>query len=288
MLQAVSRMLFATCSLNSRLLGRVREISSESPFFVAGEGCRLCFEGAPVHFSTDMAPHLSPLHPVCNQQHVKYVQHSVRGSSDWISVRSAQDTDHGGCIWGEDSGVCLVTRCLFRTATPVSLCGSPLKRGAWIRRRPSQPSVLQVQAKNSFYGKNAGKNVPMRSFPCWKDGEQLHVVKEMVQQVAMRIVFKTHLGLLKWASLVLLFVGRACAGWPATSAEELCKMYIKPVGVLLIMLYTTLSASAGVYMEWLYKRDDGKSESIHVCNARIYSVGCLFCCVYTCSARSLT
>lgn len=53
-------------------------------------------------------------------------------------------------------------------------------------------------------------------------------------------------------------------------------MYIKPAGVLLIVLYATLSASAGVYMEWLYKRDEGRSDSIHVCNARIYSVGCLF------------
>merc|ERR1711972_371497 len=53
------------------------------------------------------------------------------------------------------------------------------------------------------------------------------------------------------------------------------RMYITPFGVVLVSLYVCISASAGVYNEWLYK-GFCKDDSIHVCNIRLYAIGILF------------
>ena len=51
--------------------------------------------------------------------------------------------------------------------------------------------------------------------------------------------------------------------------------YIQPIGILLVLLYTIISASGGVYNEWLYKVV-GKSTSIHLSNLQIYTFGIIF------------
>lgn len=85
-------------------------------------------------------------------------------------------------------------------------------------------------------------------------------------------VFGRTMGGRKWFALVLLFLGAVSAGWPsdATSGK---RMHIDSVGVLLVILYVWVSASAGVYNEWLYK-GIGKDDNIHTCNIRIYVIGC--------------
>ncbi|CAJ1367087.1 unnamed protein product [Effrenium voratum] len=86
-------------------------------------------------------------------------------------------------------------------------------------------------------------------------------------------VFGHTLGPRKWCSLVLLFAGTVSAGWPRESEGKREHMHIDTVGVFLVMIYVWVSASAGVYNEWLYK-GVGKDESIHVCNIRLYIIGC--------------
>jgi len=102
-------------------------------------------------------------------------------------------------------------------------------------------------------------------------------LKILTTGLAWRFVFKKELGGRKWVSLVLLFLGCAGAGWPTASTGKATNgMYIEPFGLVLVSFYVVISATAGVYNEWLYK-NLGRDESIHVCNIRIYTIGVLFC-----------
>lgn len=88
------------------------------------------------------------------------------------------------------------------------------------------------------------------------------------------LVFQEDMGARKWFSLMILLVGTVLAGWPSEKAgSESKQMYIDSVGVLLVMVYIWVSASAGVYNEWLYKSANSK-DSIHTCNIRLYLFGC--------------
>lgn len=89
------------------------------------------------------------------------------------------------------------------------------------------------------------------------------------------LVFREPLGARKWLSLVLLFIGAVLAGTKSEALLDAARtMYIDATGVFLVFLYVWVSASAGVYNEWLVK-GYSKGESIHVCNARIYAIGVL-------------
>jgi len=102
-------------------------------------------------------------------------------------------------------------------------------------------------------------------------------LKILTTGLAWWLVFKQPIGRRKWLALVLLFVGCCGAGWPTTSSDRKQNaMYIEPFGVVLVAMYVVISATAGVYNEWLYK-NLGRKDSIHVCNIRIYTVGSLFC-----------
>ena len=52
------------------------------------------------------------------------------------------------------------------------------------------------------------------------------------------------------------------------------KMYIRPWGIPMIIIYCTLSGFAGVYNEWILKNN--YNESIHVQNIFLYSYGTIF------------
>jgi UDP-galactose transporter len=90
------------------------------------------------------------------------------------------------------------------------------------------------------------------------------------------LVFQEPLGTRKWVALILLFCGTVLAGWPSDDKPDPTQkiMYIDTIGVFLVILYIWVSASAGVYNEWLYKYI-GKGESIHTANIRLYTIGCI-------------
>jgi len=101
--------------------------------------------------------------------------------------------------------------------------------------------------------------------------------KILTTSVMWRIVFKKRLGAAKWVSLALLFAGCSGAGWPTPTGREVPDtMFIRPLGVLLVVVHCHVSSLAGVFNEWLYL-GTGEGESIHLCNIRIYVVGILFC-----------
>jgi len=100
-------------------------------------------------------------------------------------------------------------------------------------------------------------------------------LKILTTGLLWRLVFKKALGLRKWSALVLLFVGAACAGYPATAPADTSAMYIDSFGVGLIAAYVTFSALASVCTEVLYK-GIGANESVHISNIRLYTIGIVF------------
>jgi len=103
-------------------------------------------------------------------------------------------------------------------------------------------------------------------------------MKILTTALAWRWVFGAQIGTRKWISLVLLFCGCCLAALPQDNGKESSTMYIEPFGIVLVSMYVCISASAGVYNEWLLK-SIGKDESIHVSNIRIYAVGVLTCLI---------
>jgi len=90
------------------------------------------------------------------------------------------------------------------------------------------------------------------------------------------LVFREPLGVRKWGSLLLLFLGAILAGRPSEALLHGGKqMHIDRFGMVLVTVYVWVSACAGVYNEWLYKFV-GKADSIHACNIRLYTIGVLF------------
>merc|ERR1711971_980148 len=87
------------------------------------------------------------------------------------------------------------------------------------------------------------------------------------------LVFREALGLRKWFSLVLLFAGAVLAAWPSEAFLSGSRhMHISSFGIFLVTVYVWVSASAGIYNEWLYK-SVAKDESLHACNIRLYTIG---------------
>lgn len=100
--------------------------------------------------------------------------------------------------------------------------------------------------------------------------------KILTTGVVWWLVFREPLGLRKWSALLLLFFGTVLAGWPSREKQgDVKQMFISPFGVVLVSLYVWISASAGVYNEWLYK-GIGAKDSLHVCNIKLYTIGCIF------------
>jgi len=104
-------------------------------------------------------------------------------------------------------------------------------------------------------------------------------LKILTTGITWRIVFQAPMGRRKWLSLVFLFLGAVLAAWPSNPDDKAVKqnMHIDPIGYLLVFIYCWISAFAGIYNEWLYKNKWGKGDSIHLCNIRLYLIGC--CCL---------
>jgi hypothetical protein len=58
------------------------------------------------------------------------------------------------------------------------------------------------------------------------------------------------------------------------SRNDMTKMYIRPMGLPMIIIYCTLSGLAGVFNEWILKKH--YTVSLHLQNIYLYSYGSLF------------
>eukprot|EP00929_Paragymnodinium_shiwhaense_P083480 TRINITY_DN44513_c0_g1_i1.p1 TRINITY_DN44513_c0_g1~~TRINITY_DN44513_c0_g1_i1.p1 ORF type:complete len:338 (-),score=59.48 TRINITY_DN44513_c0_g1_i1:4-1017(-) len=85
-------------------------------------------------------------------------------------------------------------------------------------------------------------------------------------------VFRQALGIRKWLALTMLMFGSALAAMPTGDADAPRKMFIEPIGMVLILIYASCSALASVYTEYVYKTV-GMNESIHFQNIAMYTFG---------------
>eukprot|EP01084_Bolivina_argentea_P104395 186932_1 len=79
----------------------------------------------------------------------------------------------------------------------------------------------------------------------------------------------------QWVSLVFLCFGSMLVAWPDDTKDMEREMYVKwPMGPVLIAVQVCLSAVAGVYTEFVYKKF-GSERSLHVDNLSMYFWGSL-------------
>ena len=102
--------------------------------------------------------------------------------------------------------------------------------------------------------------------------------------ILYRLIMKRTMMKQQWFGLVLLFLGGlsySCGLMRNSSSKSKLdsdidkhEMYIHPLGIPMIFVYCILSGLAGVYNEWILKRN--YQESIHLQNIFIYIYGTVF------------
>jgi len=99
--------------------------------------------------------------------------------------------------------------------------------------------------------------------------------KIITTAVVWLIVFNKSLSSLKWVSLVLLMIGSSFIAYPKSEADA-SQMYVLPAGLVFLLAQITLSAFAGVFNEFIYKREAFQTFSIHRLNVSMYIWGVIF------------
>ncbi len=101
--------------------------------------------------------------------------------------------------------------------------------------------------------------------------------------ILYRLIIKHKLSNQQWFALILLFLGSLAHSFGTLKnsssiskslTDSNIEMYIHPLGIPMIAIYCTLSGFAGVYNEWILKRNYNKS--IHLQNIFLYSYGSFF------------
>ena len=101
--------------------------------------------------------------------------------------------------------------------------------------------------------------------------------------ILYRLIIKTKLTYQQWFALLLLFFGgfAYCLSTfnnsllisksQTNSTKLMSEMYIHPLGIPMIAIYCTLSGLAGVYSEWILKRN--YNQSLYLQNTFLYAYG---------------
>ncbi|CAF1349357.1 unnamed protein product [Rotaria sp. Silwood1] len=107
--------------------------------------------------------------------------------------------------------------------------------------------------------------------------------KILTTAILYRLIMKKRLIKQQWFALILLFFGgltyslgtyknSSFISKPMTNSTIIMQeMYIRPLGIPMIVIYCTLSGLAGVYIEWILKRY--YNESLHLQNIFLYTYG---------------
>jgi probable UDP-sugar transporter A4 len=110
--------------------------------------------------------------------------------------------------------------------------------------------------------------------------------KILTTAILYRLIIKQKLTKQQWFALTLLFAGGLAyslgtlknASFVSKAIVDsnvvMREMYIRPLGLPMIAIYCTLSGLAGVYNEWILKRN--YSESLHLQNIYLYAYGTFF------------
>ncbi|CAF3959443.1 unnamed protein product [Rotaria sordida] len=104
--------------------------------------------------------------------------------------------------------------------------------------------------------------------------------------ILYRLIMKKRLIKQQWFALILLFFGGLTYSLGTFKSSSFIsktitnstiimrETYIRPLGIPMIVIYCTLSGLAGVYNEWILKRN--YSESLHLQNIFLYTYGTIF------------
>ena len=99
--------------------------------------------------------------------------------------------------------------------------------------------------------------------------------KILTTAILYRLIIKQKLTRRQYFALALLFLAGLTYSFgtinKSSSSLSNSSMYIRPLGIPMIIIYCTLSGFAGVYNEWIFKRN--YSESIHLQNLFLYAYG---------------
>jgi probable UDP-sugar transporter A4 len=111
-------------------------------------------------------------------------------------------------------------------------------------------------------------------------------LKIFTTAILYRLIIKQKLTKRQWIALTFLFLGSFVyslgtlkdssfiSKTNTDSSLVMREMYIRPLGIPMIVVYCTISGLAGVYNEWILKRN--YSESLHLQNVFLYTYGTFF------------
>lgn len=147
----------------------------------------------------------------------------------------------------------------------------------WIR----QSLPYSIPAMLYFLNNNLAVHIQLEMDPA--SYQILSNFKIFTTAIFYRLIIKQKLTTQKWFALVLLFFGSLSYSFGtlknsssnsksfSDSSTIIREMYIRPLGISMMVVYCTLSALAGVYNEWILKRN--YTESIHLQNIYLYTYG---------------
>jgi len=137
-----------------------------------------------------------------------------------------------------------------------------------------------------FYFLNNNLAVHIQSHMDSTSYQILSNFKIFTTAILYRLIIKQKLTKQQWFALILLFLGSLTYSFSTLKNASLIsksiidsnviirEMYIRPLGIPMIVIYCTLSGLAGVYNEWILKRN--YNESIHLQNIFLYTYGTFF------------
>lgn len=151
---------------------------------------------------------------------------------------------------------------------------------SWIK----QSLPYSIPAILYFLNNNLAVHIQLQMDPA--SYQILSNFKIFTTAIFYRLIIKQKLSAQKWFALVLLFFSSLSYSLgtlknsssnlkPISDSSTIIReMYIRPLGISMMVIYCTLSALAGVYNEWILKRN--YTESIHLQNIYLYTYGTIF------------
>jgi len=100
-------------------------------------------------------------------------------------------------------------------------------------------------------------------------------LKILTTGVLFRFIMGKELSGIQWSALVLLMVG--CATSQISTDCDAGSIFAVPIqGIIIVVILSVLSASAGIITEWIMKKSSLKMDPLHRQNLHLYFFGIIF------------
>ncbi|XP_003730167.1 probable UDP-sugar transporter protein SLC35A4 [Strongylocentrotus purpuratus] len=130
-----------------------------------------------------------------------------------------------------------------------------------------------------FYAVNNNLVVCIQHYMDPASFEVLSKIKIAITAILYRVVLKNQLSTKQWLAIAVLFIGSMCNSFGAIASRQSLRaspseVYITLSGLLMLLAYCTISGMAGIYTEYILKKQ--KQVSLSQQNAYIYMYGIAF------------